>query len=90
MITLSWNVNRFYTRSNLKIILLKQKYDYLCIQETHFKPEQTRNPLKNYKIYRKDRQTNTYGGGVAIFVHKDNYSEELALNTNLEAVAVRV
>lgn len=91
MTTLSWNINGFYNNlQELQYIISQYKPDYICLQESHL--QQTKNAtLKNFQIYRRDRTTRTHTyGGVAICAHDNNYSEEIQLNTPLEAIAVRI
>lgn len=89
MTTLSWNSNGFFCHlPELQLIISQYKPDFVCLQETHLRPEKT-VAMKEYNIYRKDREDNTHGG-VAILTHQNNYSSQITLNTNLEAVAVKV
>lgn len=88
MTTINWNLNGYKTRlPQLQLLINKYNPEFLCLQETHFKPRD-KITLKNYNIYRKDNP-NGYRG-VAIFVHKNNTSSEVILQTNLQAIAVRV
>lgn len=89
MTTISWNINGFFNHlPELQLLTAQYEPDFICLQETHLKPNNITNH-KIYNIYRKDRQRNTYGG-VAILVHKRNHSEQINLNTNLEAIAIRI
>lgn len=89
MVTLSWNCNGLLNHyPELQLLTKQYQPDYICLQETHLKTNQTIT-CRNYKIYRKDRMHNTYGG-VAILTHNNNYSENININTTLEAIAVRI
>lgn len=89
MATISWNINGIFTHlPELQIITAKYQPDYICLQETHLDLNKTLN-FKGHTIYRKDRDHNNYGG-VAILVKQSNHSTEINIQTDLEAVAVRV
>lgn len=66
MTIIHWNINginNHYTK--LQMLTTHCQPNYICLQETHLKPEQALN-IKHYKIYRKNRQnTNHASGGVA-------------------------
>lgn len=70
-------------------ILTQHQPNILCLQETHLNPTHT-NFLKNYVVYRKDRQGSAHSsGGVAIVAQHSIPSQPLSLVTDLEAVAIR-
>lgn len=86
-----WNLNGFYARLPF-LQLLKKKIcpTILCLQETNFKHDHC-GRITGYNPYFKNRQNAAHAsGGVAIFV-KNNYpSDQIFINTALEAVAVTV
>lgn len=70
-------------------LLADHQPNLLCLQETHLNTAHT-NFLKQYTVYRKDRQGNVHSsGGVAIVAQKKIPTQSLSLVTDLEAVAVR-
>ena len=73
--------------NNLDNFLKIYKPEVVCLQETKLTPNATigRNrpiEFKNYRIYRKDSQTEEWG--VAILVHTDIPQSPLNINSNLE------
>lgn len=62
----------------------------ICLQETNFKPQYS--PIvRHYDVYNNNRVTGQKAsGGVAILIAEGIHSEQLALTTNLEAVATTV
>lgn len=88
---LQWNLNGFYNNFNeLKLLISDYNPFAICIQESHF--EHSRKPtLKNYSIYYKlDQFHMRASGGVAICVKDGFYAKEIELNTDLQAVAVKM
>lgn len=62
----------------------------LCLQETHFKGDK-HHELKNYKVFGKNRRDQLQAsGGVATYVLSHYSCSEIPLNTELEAVAVKI
>lgn len=62
----------------------------LCVQETNLSAKHI-NFLRQYKVVRRDRDTaGRSSGGVAIIMKYNTTSQEIRLNTVLEAVAVSV
>lgn len=66
----------------------KHQPNIMCLQETHLKPTQT-NFLTQYTVFRKDRDSCTHSGGVAIAMQKSDPCQFLQLLTPFEAVAVQ-
>lgn len=62
----------------------------ICLQETKLTPTK-RFTLKEYEIFRLDyASTRNAKGGVAIAVHKSLRTEEIRLNSTLQAIAVKL
>ena len=62
----------------------------MMIGETNFNEKSTFN-MQGYTCYRKDRITDTYGGGVLLLVNNNLPSEEVEITTtDLEAVAAKI
>lgn len=90
MAVLQWNLNGLYAHwPEFKHILSHINPQVICLQETRLKPN-TCCRVKDYKLYRKDRQHQHASGGVSIFVKKSIYSEEVKINTNMEVIAVKI
>lgn len=87
---LQWNCNSFYSRlAELQLLLSKHHSHYVCLQEMNFSPNK-RVTVKGYKIFRNDKTTGQKAsGGLAILVKNNNYAEEIILQTELEAVAIK-
>lgn len=87
---IQFNCNGYYTRLNdIQQLLNDQLPNILCLQETHLK--QTKPPyLKGYHAFNKYRANQQAWGGVSTFVNQEIYSENVQLNTNLEAVAIQI
>lgn len=88
---LQWNINGFSTKKEyLQILTTKSKFDCICLQETNFKLDYCYN-LSGYQAVYKNRHNNRRAsGGVVIYVNNDVDISQIPLNTNLEAVAVRI
>lgn len=88
---IQWNCNGCTAHINeLRTIL--NNHDPFCIalQETHFKPN-SEFSLRKYKIFRKDIVPNVRArGGVALLLKENIVSQEIPLQTNLQAVAARI
>lgn len=89
---IQWNMNGFFNNfEELKLLTSHQNPYIICLQETHLKIHQ-RATYNGYQMYRKDFSTvsDRAKGGVCTLV-KSNFSSELVqLDSNLQAVAVRV
>lgn len=88
---LQWNINGYKPqKENLQLIL--NKYDPIAInlQETNFNKKNI-SRLKNFNLYYKNRKNADHAsGGVATYVTKKFKSTYIPLNTNMEAVAVKI
>ncbi|XP_072401022.1 uncharacterized protein [Diabrotica undecimpunctata] len=74
----------------LQIILGRYNPDIICLQETNFKNEKIQ-ALKQFKSYCKNRTSQEKAsGGVAIFVKKSIETTEISLQTNLEAICIKL
>jgi exonuclease III len=61
----------------------------MCLQETRLKHKQ-KPTIKNYKGYFHNKIADVAQHGTALFVKDNITSEEIAINTDLDAVAARV
>lgn len=88
---IQWNVNGFYARKeNITLVLAKYSPDIMGLQETNFKDTHTAI-LKGYRAYARNRiNPNIASGGVAIYIKDSFTSEEVILNTTLEAIAIKI
>ena len=87
-VILQWNVNGYFSKIH-SIHLLLHQYSPLLIalQETKLNTNNNVH-LKNYNIYRKDRNEN--GGGVLLAVHNSCPNYRININTHLEVIACAV
>lgn len=91
MAFIQWNCRSFNNQLE-EIKLLTRDYKPICLslQETFFK-DSSQPKLNGYTFYRKDDISGDRArGGVALVLSNDFYSEEIAINTTLQAVAARV
>uniref|UniRef100_A0A6P7GS98 Uncharacterized protein LOC114342335 n=1 Tax=Diabrotica virgifera virgifera TaxID=50390 RepID=A0A6P7GS98_DIAVI len=88
---IQWNINGYFNNlPMLQIILSEQNPDFVCLQETNFKPNQN-IILRNYVCHNQIRlNQNIASGGVSILINNSYDSIRIPLNTNLEAIAVTV
>ena len=87
----SWNLNGYRSHFvELQLVLVNHKPLFLSLQETHLLQEHHVR-LHEYACYQKDP---VYGlrchGGAAILVHDSIHSQEIALQSTLPVVAVKV
>lgn len=76
--------------AELQIIISQYSPDIICIQETRLLPGHNFTSLKNYQIYRNDRQTtNIASGGVAILIKNAIHTETVIINSTLEVIAIK-
>lgn len=88
---IQWNIDGFFHRlAMLQYLISEQSPDIISLQETNLTPE-NKCSLKNYNCFRKDRVGPLRAsGGVAIFTKNSIHAEIIPLNTNLEAVAIKI
>lgn len=88
---IQWNMNSFNEQSEyMQRLIAREKADIICLQETNLKDNQ-KIKLKNFTCYNKNRlDCLAASGGVATLVKNHLYSQEIKLNTELEATAVSV
>lgn len=88
---ISWNIQGLRTgRSELKILSAEKDPLTICLQETMCVKQQHTN-IAGYKIYHRQRTSGQRAaGGVITAVKLGIDSEEINLNTDLEAVAVKI
>jgi len=91
MSIIQWNIDGFYKRNvDIQRILYDLKPNILCFQKTNLKHTQS-SQIKDYNGYFKNRvNPGRASGGVAIFTKDNIESEEVYLNTHLEAIAVSI
>lgn len=88
---ISWNTQGLRTsKPNLKILCSKINPSVLCLQETMCSSKDQAN-INGYSIYYRPRAGgDRAAGGVLVGVKPELDSEEIDLDTNLEAIAVKV
>ena len=86
------NVHYLYPKlDEIKLILSQHNVDILCLCETFLNETFSNNEvsIENYKLFRKDRQTN--GGGLVIYVRDDIPCEQLTcFGNSLESLWVQI
>ncbi|GBN76467.1 putative RNA-directed DNA polymerase from transposon BS [Araneus ventricosus] len=86
---ISWNCRGFMSKSSeLKDIINKHHSDCIAVQETYLKTD--KHYIRNYKIFSKHHNHDRASGGVAMLAATHIPSIPLTLNTNLQAVAIRI
>ncbi|GBO41245.1 RNA-directed DNA polymerase from mobile element jockey, partial [Araneus ventricosus] len=86
---ISWNCRGFMSKSSeLKDIINKHHPACIAVQETYLKTD--KHYIRNYKIFSKHHNRDRASGGVAILAATHISSIPLTLNTNLQAVAIRI
>ena len=88
---MQWNCKGLRTRTeDLKMLLNEHNPGVISLQETKL-GNNLYNPGLNYDMYRKNPRDNDHPhGGVAIIISKALQHTNIALNTDLQAVAIRV
>ena len=88
---LQWNCDGLYSHFEEFNIILKEHNPYICcFQETKFKYEH-QPKFKNFNSFSKNHYSETVAhGGVTILVNSNFDSEEIELDTNLQAIAVKI
>lgn len=88
---IQWNCNGIKCHyMELKEILLSKNPFCICIQETHLKKNENFT-LRKYNSFKfSTNRGQRANGGVAIFIKENINVEEVNLNTNLQAVAIKV
>lgn len=90
---LQWNVQGVVNKKEeLRLLKKSLKPVMFCLQETKLSPERDiTDYLKNYSVYRNDFLGGLIAcGGVATLVKKSVYSEQIPLNTSLQAIGVKI
>lgn len=90
---LQWNTNGIKNKySELRFLTGEYNPFCICIQETHLKANNNyENP--KFQIYRKEpiiRSEDRARGGVLTMIRNDISQKSISINTNLQAIAVRV
>lgn len=88
---LQWNCKGFYRRlEDVKYIISKIDPIAICIQETKFPILHVPN-LNNWKIFFKNHDDGLIAsGGVAILIPNQMYAEEINLNSQFQAIAIKI
>lgn len=88
---LQWNMNGFRTQFEmLKVLINEESPTVIALQETHLKPNQHLS-LKDYNSFIKNRNTDQRAsGGVALLTKHNIKATQIHINTNLEAVAIKI
>ena len=91
MALLSWNLNGYrFDFEDLQLLLVDHKPLFLCLHEIHILSEHHLH-FRGYTCYWNDTDNDLHAhGGVAILVHDSVYLQEIALQSPLPVVAVRV
>ena len=72
-------------------MLMARSDSVVCLQETHFLPiDRYDFSIPRYSVYNAYSDTNRRQGGVSVYVKNDLPHFQVALNTNLQAVACSV
>lgn len=83
-----WNCTSLRAQINYtKLIINTYNPSITALQETRFKQNHCIN-INQFKVYFKNRDESA--GGVAIYVKENYHTEEIPLQTTLEAVAVKI
>lgn len=87
---LSWNIQGLRTgRPELKILTSQRDLLVMCLQETMCSNE--KQTINGYKVYHRKRNSgNRSSGGVITAVKSEVDSQNIDIQTDLEAVAVKV
>ncbi|GBM56159.1 hypothetical protein AVEN_139006-1, partial [Araneus ventricosus] len=73
---------------DLRDLINKYRPACIALQETYLKTD--KNSIRHYKIFSKHHIDHGASGGVAILAASDIPSIRLTLNTELQAVAIRL
>jgi exonuclease III len=85
---IQWNLNGFYQRlDDIKLLIEELDPTVLCLQETRL-AKKDKAKLAGYRLFR--RSLDVRNRGVAIFVKSDTKSQWIDLQTDIQAIAVRV
>lgn len=88
---LQWNCNGCKNNyCHLKTIILEKSPFCICLQETHFKPDESFT-LRGYSVFRKDVIPNQRArGGVGIFIRDTIPATPIPLQTDMQAIAIQI
>lgn len=88
---MQWNINGLRNQyEQLQELIVEENLDIICLQETNLKVNQSIN-IKNYNCYNKIRlDCLAASGGASILVKNNIYSDEIKINTTIEAVAAKL
>ena len=89
---IQWNLQSYYTHfSDLKCLIKEHSPSVLCLQETCISPNRRTFPPSSYNLFTSNPTRNDlHERGTAVLVHRKLFNQEIELNTNLQATAVRV
>lgn len=88
---IQWNCNGITNNGNeMKQLIMRFQPLVLAIQETHLTANKQFN-LKQYNVIRMDYTlANQASGGVALYIKNTLFFQQIALTTNLQAVAAQI
>lgn len=95
---INWNTNGFQNKINgLEELLDRLGIDLCLITETELIKNKIIGKIKNYNLYRADRNSNLPGGGVEILVNKKHGNIETIIDDprlknleTIEALAIKL
>lgn len=88
---LQWNINGYFKRlENIKLLVNHTWPTCICFQETNFSSNYCAFMSGYEKFYRNRTQSGRASGGVVIYIKPHTIPEEIKLNTNLEAIAIKI
>jgi len=89
---LQWNLQSFYTKfSELKVLIKEYQPICICLQETRIKDDASPHPPSGYHLIKSPRTRNDgHERGTAVLVNRNVNFEPIDLDTNLQAVAVKL
>ena len=88
---LQWNMQSYRTKFHeLKLLLNEHTPLCMCLQETMIRTANIHSPSGYSIIHQPSDPDDGHTRGVAILVNKNVHHEVINLNTNLQALAVRI
>ena len=88
---LQWNLNSYKRKFNeIKLIVRKLAPACICLQETLITTAGIYPPSGYDVIHRPSDPTLNHDRGVAVLINKNFHYEPINLNTNLQAIAIKL
>ena len=88
---IQWNIQSYKSNFNeLKILLQKYAPACVCIQETLIRPNQIKAPSGYHAITSTVTRDDGHERGVAILIHKGVFYQQIQLQSNLQALAIKL